>query len=471
MDTVYPRHPILLVDDEAAWLRSLTITLEYDAGIDHYRCCNDGRNAMAILQEEQVSLVLLDLTMPHIRGEDLLRQMAAEHPQLPVIVITGVNQIAKAVECMKLGAYDFFVKTAEKEEILSSIRRALAMDELRQENNRLKQRLLDETLGCPEAFKSLVGSDRRMRSICRYLEAVAESSEPLLVTGDSGTGKELIAKAYHHLSRPDGPWVVVNVAGLDDSAFSDTLFGHTRGAFTGADRMRPGLLEKAEGGVLFLDEIGDLSLASQVKLLRLLQEREYMPLGSDQVRKTNARLVLATNQDLTACQGAGSFRRDLYFRLCAHQVHLPPLRERRQDIPVLLDHFLSEAAARFGKRVPVPPVELIDLLNTHSFPGNVRELRAMAFNAISRHQGGKLSLEPFRTAMENHLPMPTEASAAHSTFSEILSDVHSLPTLRDSAEFLVREALRRSRGNQRVAARLLSISQPALHKRLKKTDG
>ena len=193
-------------------------------------------------------------------------------------------------------------------------------------------------------FAGIVTRNRRMQALFQYVEAVAHSPEPLLVTGESGVGKELVARAVHDLAGEDEPWVAVNVAGLDDNHFADTLFGHARGAFTGAEQARGGMIDKAGSGTLFLDEIGDLSAASQVKLLRLLQEGEYYPLGSDRPQKLRARIVVATNVDLAASQAAGQFRKDLYYRLCAHHVHIPSLRERREDLPLLLDHFLEQAA-------------------------------------------------------------------------------------------------------------------------------
>jgi DNA-binding NtrC family response regulator len=285
----------------------------------------------------------------------------------------------------------------------------------------------------------------------------------VLITGESGTGKELIAQALHALSRAGQSLVAVNVAGLDDSVFADTLFGHARGAFTGADAPRRGMVEAAGAGTLFLDEIGDLSLASQVKLLRLLQEGEYFPLGADQPRQSRARIVVATHQDLAGRQAAGSFRKDLFFRLRTHHLHIPPLRARKDDIPLLLDHFLEEAAGELGKKKPTPPRELPVLLAAYSFPGNVRELRAMVYDAVSAHQGGVLSMESFR----RFIGAPPSAAGDPAEGTSPFAAVAELPTLSGAVDLLVEEALRRAQGNQTIAARLLGISQPALSKRLK----
>jgi DNA-binding NtrC family response regulator len=232
------------------------------------------------------------------------------------------------------------------------------------------------------------------------------------------------------------------------------------------------MVEQAAGGVLFLDEIGDLSGASQVKLLRLLQEGEYYPLGSDRPQRLQARLVFATNHDLEREQRTGSFRRDLYYRLHAHRIDLPPLRNRAEDIPLLLDHFLAEAARAMGKNKPTPPPELAVLLQSYGFPGNVRELRGLVFDAVSRHTAGKLSMESFAAAIGSSPPLREDESTAESDefAGNCFAVCSRLPTLREAGDLLVQEALRRSRGNQSMAARMLGITRPALSKRLKKTD-
>jgi DNA-binding NtrC family response regulator len=307
-----------------------------------------------------------------------------------------------------------------------------------------------------------------MQAIFRYVEAISCSREPVLITGESGTGKELVARAIHRLCAPDAPWQAVNVAGLDDNVFADTLFGHVKGAFTSADQPRGGLIEQAAGGVLFLDEIGDLSHASQVKLLRLLQEGEYYPLGSDRARKMNVRVVAATNQELEAKIADNAFRKDLYYRLKAHHVQIPPLRERREDIPLLLDHFLDEAALGLGRKKPALPPALFDLLATYHFPGNVRELRAMVFDALSQHDSGVLSLHRFDQAIGYKPAASGRVQGTGVADDTVLSVSGRFPTLKQTGELLVREAMRRANGNQTQAAKLLGISRPGLIKRLRK---
>jgi len=310
-----------------------------------------------------------------------------------------------------------------------------------------------------------------MRSIFQYIESISVSPQPILITGETGVGKELVSKAIHRLSQRKGAFVPVNVAGLDDNVFADTLFGHKKGAFTGADQARNGLVEQASGGTLFLDEIGDLSPVSQVKLLRLLQDGEYFPLGSDVGKRSDARVVVATNQNIQALQESGKFRKDLYYRLCCHQIHLPPLRERREDLPVLLDHFIEKASETLGKKKPTPPGELLALLSTYGFPGNVRELQSIILDAVSSHKSGKLSMEGFKSYLRQKQPT-LEADPKHLSQGErfLVSFSEPLPTLKQTEQLLISEAMKRARRNQATAAQLLGITRQALNKRLKQWD-
>jgi DNA-binding NtrC family response regulator len=462
---------VLLVDDERPWLRSVSIALERSAGITDIIPCNDSREAMGLLQRHPVDLAILDLTMPHISGEQLLAMMVEEYPEIPVIILSGLNQIDTAVRCAKAGAFDYFVKTVEEDRLIAGVLRALRLRELERENRRLSQHVLQGELKHPGAFAAIVTENPRMRSLFRYAEAIAPGRQPVLITGESGTGKELLARAIHQVGRPDGPWVAVNAAGLDDNVFSDTLFGHLRGAFTGADQARPGMIEQAAGGTLFLDEIGDLSQASQVKLLRLLQEDEYFPLGSDKPKISRARILAATNQDLKNRLDQGTFRKDLFYRLQSHQAHLPPLRERAEDIPRLLHYYLEQAARELGRKTPTPPDELPVLLGTYHFPGNIRELRGMVFEAVSLHQAGKISMDAFKKAIghggADPGPRPVAAGTDQASLP-LLRFSERLPTIEEAANLVVEEALRRARNNQTIAAGLLGITRPALSKRLKK---
>ena len=466
-ETPYPHFKILLVDDEPAWLRSVSLILARN-GITNIATCTESRDVLEILAGREVGLVLLDLTMPHLSGEELLTRVAELYPETTTIVVSGMNQIETAVRCMKLGAFDYFVKTVEEDRLVQGVMRAIRMHELERENRAMSDRLLSGGLRNPGAFSDIITADRAMHAIFSYVEAIAPSPQPLLITGDSGVGKELVARAVHKLSNRSGRLVSVNVAGLDDNVFSDTLFGHLRGAFTGADQPRRGMIEEAAEGTLFLDEIGDLSIASQIKLLRLLQESEYFPLGSDRPKRLSARIIVATHQNLSAKKAAGQFRRDLYYRLRTHRIQVPPLRERLGDIPLLVEYFLHLAAKDLGKKKPTPPRELFQLLASYSFPGNVRELRAMIYDAVSVHRDRVLSLETF---------IDTIGSAGGNGGSEsgpladsLFKSLEILPTITDTVTQLVVAAMARADGNQTIAARLLGISQPALSKRLSRKE-
>ena len=464
--TPHPGFSILLVDDEPAFLHSLSLTLERQ-GITNLLRCDDSRQVSTLMQHQHIGLVILDLTMPHLSGREVLSWLREEYPEVNVIILSGLNQVETAVDCLRMGAFDYFVKTAEQDRLLEGIKRAIQMQELRQENQALRQVVLHDTLQQPECFESIITTHPSMWAVFQYLESVARSRQPILISGESGVGKELIARAAHAVSQRRGPLVTVNVAGLDDNVFADTLFGHQRGAFTGADKARPGLVEQAAEGTLFLDEIGDLSPASQVKLLRLLQEGEYYPLGSDRAKQCRARVIVATHQDLPARQSEGRFRKDLYYRLRTHQVHIPPLRERREDIPLLLEHFLSLAADDLGRQAPALPQTLATLLQGYSFPGNIRELRAMVYDAISQNRNATLELDTFLHAMGVE-PSPLIAPVTPRKTAVYFDPDQPLPSLQGITDLLVEEAMQRANRNQSLAARLIGVSQPALSKRLKK---
>ena len=328
------------------------------------------------------------------------------------------------------------------------------------------------------AFLSqVIAGSERMSALFPYLESVSATSLPVLITGEAGVGKERLARGIHALSRRAGAFVVADIATLDPAAFAATLFGLEGGGLAGAARARAGLLETAAHGTLLLDDIGDLPKPLQVCLLRLLESGEYLPLGADRPKFMTTRVIAATNRDLRRLRDEGRFRPDLYYRLCTHHVHIAPLRERREELPLLIEHFLERAAAALGKRRPSAPPGLLALLESYPFPGNVRELEAMVFDAVGRQDGPELSLETFREAIACHgaAPTPTPVSApaggegqaaapppAGLTFGE------RLPQAKGLVDALIDEALRRTKGNQTLAAHLVGVTRQALNSRLRK---
>lgn len=467
MDTTPPPEiPVLLADDDPQILRGASMALR-TSGIKQVVTVQDSREVLPLLTHQEPAVLVLDLTMPHVSGQVLLEQITADYPDIPVIILTATDDLDTAVACMKTGAFDYLVKPLDRDRFVTAVNRAVEMRALRRELLSLKERFLSSTLKNPQAFAGVITRNRAMEDIFRYVEAIGASVQPVLITGETGTGKELIAKAIHVLSRPEKAFVAVDVAGLDDTVFTDTLFGHKRGAFTGAEQARDGLVAAAAQGTLFLDEIGDLKETSQVKLLRLLQEGKYYSLGADQPRRSNARIVVATNRNIAELINAGHFRKDLFYRLRGHHIHIPPLRERKDDLPLLFNHFLEKSAQALQKSVPGVPAEIYSLLKTYPFPGNVRELEAMVHDAVARHQSGILSLRSFKDTMgydHSMVLQDLDEDTIKTELGKLFSD--RLPTLKEAEHYLIEEALRRADGNQGIAAGLLGLTRHALNKRL-----
>ncbi|HEY3296248.1 MAG TPA: sigma-54 dependent transcriptional regulator [bacterium] len=368
------KEKILIVDDERSMGEFLTLLLSKDGY--RVRATTSGRDALTQLEEESYNMLITDLRMPEMNGIDLVREARHRYPELGVVVMTAFASLDSAVEALRLGAADYITKPFQVEEIRSVVEKALDAIALRKENRKLKAKLLEEG-GVPR----LIGGSPEMRALMDLIHRVAPSDSTVLITGESGTGKEVVAQVIHQLSeRSLGEFVTVNCGALPDTLLESELFGHVRGSFTGAVRDKEGLFKVANGGTLFLDEVGDMSPALQVKLLRALQEREILPLGATRPVKIDARVIAATNADLEEKQRTGEFRADLFYRLSVIPIHIKPLRERRDDILELTDHFLDRACRRHGLTRKTLSEEARRLFISYGWPGNVRELE----NTIER---------------------------------------------------------------------------------------
>ena len=456
---------VLIVDDEVNSLKATAAILKLN-GVKDVVTEADSRKVAEIMESGGIDVVLLDLYMPHVNGMELLAYLHQSFPQTPVVIVTAAYELERAVECIKSGAFDYLVKPVDADRMILTLQKAFECQAINEQLVNLRDHLVEDRLDHPEMFSEIVSGSRKMRAIFQYLEVIAKSPQPVLITGESGTGKELISRVIHHLSGCKGELVSVNLAGLDDTMFSDTLFGHKKGAFTGADQLRDGLIVKAAQGVILLDEIGDLGESSQIRLLRLIQEREFYPVGSDMSRKSDARIVCASNKNLKELVAAGRFRNDLYYRLNVHHVDLPPLRERKEDIPLLLEHFLAKAAKTLNKKKPTAPQELPTLLQLYAFPGNIREFEALVFDAVAQHQSGILSMEYFRKIIDQENPQPSVAPEK-SADNSLSSYFGHFPTIREVEVLMISEAMTLAKGNQGMAASLLGITRQTLNNRLK----
>ena len=365
---------ILVVDDEEIVIRSCLRVLEgngYEIDVAH-----DGHEALRKVESNTYDVMILDIMMPNLGGMEVLRRVKETHPDIDVIMITGLSQIETAVQAMKLGAFDYISKPFEPDELKLVVQRARERRQLLQENLNLKS-----AVSSKYRFDNIIGSSPPMQAVYRLVAQCAPTNSTVLLTGESGTGKELIARAIHYNSlRKDKPFVPVDCNSLSENLLESELFGHVKGAFTGAVTSKKGMFEVAGSGSLFLDEIGNFSLATQAKLLRVLQEREFRAVGDTRTQTANFRLITATNRDLNAMVLAGTFRDDLYYRINIFPIHVPALRDRRDDIPALAYHFLKTFSAELGKKVTDISEGAMSALTNYSWPGNVRELE----NVIQR---------------------------------------------------------------------------------------
>jgi two-component system NtrC family response regulator len=445
---------ILVVDDD----ESLRRVLEYNLAQEGYAVAtaDSGEAALALFEKNRFDLVVTDIKMPGMDGMDLLRRVKEVSPDTQVIVITAFGTIEMAVEAMKAGAFEYISKPFNRDELKLTVRKALRFRSLETENVRLKREVTRKF-----GFENIVGDSPQMQKVFRLIEKVADSDASVLITGESGTGKELVAKAIHYRSpRADKPFVALNCAAIPRELLESELFGHKKGSFTGAVRDKKGKFEEAQGGTFFLDEVGELPVELQAKLLRALQEREITPVGGSGVIRFDARILSATNLDLEEAIGEGKFREDLYYRLAVVPIHMPSLRERREDIPLLAAHFLKTLSG--GQKVSLSR-EALDALMRHPWKGNVRELENTVERLLVLREGDVIRPEdlPEKFAPPAPAREPREGSFNFTFPSEGVS-------LEEAEKEIILEALRRSAWNQSRAAQLLRIPRHVLLYRMEK---
>ena len=367
---------ILIADDEEIVVRSCKRILAN--GDFQLESASDGFEALEKIAVGDYDMLILDIKMPKLNGLEVLQRVKETHPDIDVIMITGLNEIETAVKAMKLGAFDYLPKPFDPEELELVVARAFERRQLLQENLNLKSEVSSKY-----SFENIIGASPKMQQVYRLVARCAPTSSTVLLRGDSGTGKELIARAIHYNSlRKDRPFITVDCASLSENLLESELFGHVKGSFTGAISNKTGLLESADGGTLFLDEIGNISLSTQAKLLRFIEEREFKAVGDTCTRTVNIRLITATNKDLEAMVASGDFRDDLYYRINIFPIEIPPLRERQDDIPALAFHFLKQFGKEIDRNVKEFSAGAMNLLMNHDWPGNVRELENVIHRAV-----------------------------------------------------------------------------------------
>lgn len=459
------KRTVMVVDDDTDFLNEVSLMLHSNEFSD-VMTLDTSSDLLGILEQGRVKVLLMDWIMPKMSGADLLPIIVQQYPHIPVIIMTAVSDLQTVVGCIKQGAFDYVTKPIDVDRVLLAINKAFQFSELANQNRRLKDYLLGETLARPEIFDNIMTCNHLMLAIFKFIETMCGLTSPVMITGETGVGKELIARAIHRASGLKGDFVALNVAGLSSLMLDDTLFGHKKGAYTGADTAREGLVAKAQGGTLFLDEIGDMGSESQVKLLRLLQEREYYRLGSDALIKSDARIIAASNCNFDEMLGQGKFRRDLYHRLCGYHIRIPPLRQRRDDVLLLTDHFLRKAAQDLGRQAPLIDEQTRCALEEYDYPGNVRELINLVHRALSGNPGSVLTLDDFPGIVPGGGSPRRGVRILRDRDFRMQVDCQEFPRIATVEQMLIEEALRMTKGNKSLAADLLGISRPTLNKKL-----
>ncbi len=446
---------ILIIEDEAKMRRLLELNL----GEDGFKTLSagDAETGLKLLDSEPVHLVLTDLKLPGMNGLEFLHTAKQKNPSLPIVVMTAFGSVETAVEAMKAGATDYVLKPFSLAEIRMVVHKELDNSRLREENRSLR-----EALGQKYSHPNIVAASPKMQEVLATVERVAPTNSTVLLGGESGVGKDLIARAIHEKSRrAPGPFVKINSTAIPENLLESELFGYEKGAFTGATNSKPGKFELADKGTLFLDEIGDVPPVTQVKLLRVLQEREFERLGGTRTIKVDVRLLAATNRDLRAALEDGTFREDLYYRLNVVPIDIPPLRARKEDIPGLVNLFVTRFAKESGREEKITGISsaAMQLLTAHYWPGNVRELQNVIERACALAQGGELKPSDIQ------LDTPRNRGLSSAGSDRFLPDGMTLDQWEDE---MIRESLKRAGGNKSQAARLLGLSRNALRYRLSK---
>ncbi len=438
---------ILVIDDEENIRNGLAANFEMEDY--NVKTASNGKEGLSLIAKGDIDLVITDLRMDGISGEEVLRKVTTETPGIPVIVLTGHGSIDAAVDAMKDGAYDFLTKPLNLDQLNVIVKRALKGRELSLQHTMLKKELDDV-----HSFGKMIGKSSEMQKLFMNIQKVAPSRASVLVTGESGVGKELVAQAIHSLSpRKDNALISVNCSALSETLLESELFGHEKGAFTGAESLKKGRFELAHGGTIFLDEIGEISLATQVKLLRVLQERKFERVGGEQSIEVDVRVVAATNKNLEEEVKAGRFREDLYYRLNVVHLTVPPLRDRKDDIPLIVDHYLSKFALENGKQISGIDSKARSALYKYQWPGNIRQLVNCIESAVVMCSGNEIKLED--------LPPSVSEYTAEESISIPLGI-----TLDEAERLIIEQNLAINKGNKSKTAEILGIERKTLSRKL-----
>jgi two-component system response regulator HydG len=448
---------VLIVDDDEAHAHAVAESLER-IGCE-CTIASSGRRGIERIEEENFDIVITDLKMEDVDGLAILRKAKEELPDAEVIVLTGHSSIHSAVTAMQGGAYTYLTKPLDIQELRAAVEKAASRIRLIRRNAALSRRL-DEKFG----FEGVIGNSPAMLRVIEQLKVLAPTETTVLILGESGTGKELVARALHQNSpRKNKPFVPINISALPESIIESELFGHEQGAFTGAAAKRIGRIEHANGGTLFLDEVGEMPMETQIKLLRVLEDRRITRVGSNEERSINVRLVAATNADLKAAMEKGTFRRDLYYRISVVTISLPPLRERRPDIPLLCDHFIKDFSQRYGKEVQGISRAARQALMSYDWPGNIRELRNVIEHMMALDADGSLDVDDLPDAIRPYAAAPVDGQIPGGAGADLLIG----RPLEEVEKYYITQALSLTGGKREEAAHMLGIGERTLYRKIK----